>query len=29
MYDVIVGDASTQEKPLEKIGFGKPKLVKP
>ena len=29
MYYVIVGDASTQEKPLEKIGFGKPILVKP
>ncbi len=29
MYYVIVGDAATQEKPLEKIGFGKPILVKP
>jgi zinc protease len=29
MYYVIVGDASTQLKPLEKIGFGKPILVKP
>jgi zinc protease len=29
MYYVIVGDASTQMKPLEKIGFGKPVLVKP
>ena len=29
MYYVIVGDASTQFKPLEKIGFGKPILVKP
>ena len=29
MYYVIVGDASTQLKPLEKIGFGKPVLVKP
>jgi Predicted Zn-dependent peptidases len=29
MYYVIVGDASTQIKPLEKIGFGKPVLVKP
>jgi zinc protease len=28
MYYVIVGDASTQMKPLEKIGFGKPILVK-
>jgi zinc protease len=29
MYWVIVGDAATQLKPLEKIGFGKPILVKP
>jgi zinc protease len=29
MYYVIVGDAITQLKPLEKIGFGKPILVKP
>jgi zinc protease len=29
MYYVIVGDASTQLKQLEKIGFGKPLLVKP
>jgi zinc protease len=29
MYYVIVGDATTQMKPLEKIGFGKPILVKP
>ena len=29
MYYVIVGDAATQLKPLEKIGFGKPNLVKP
>lgn len=29
MYYVIVGDASTQLKPLEKIGFGKPILIKP
>jgi len=29
MFWVIVGDASTQLKPLEKIGFGKPILVKP
>jgi zinc protease len=28
MYYVIVGDASTQIKQLEKIGFGKPVLVK-
>jgi zinc protease len=28
MYYVIVGDAATQMKPLEKIGFGKPILVK-
>jgi zinc protease len=28
MYYVIVGDAATQLKPLEKIGFGKPILVK-
>jgi zinc protease len=27
MYYVIVGDAATQMKPLEKIGFGKPVLV--
>jgi zinc protease len=29
MYYVIVGDAATQMKPLEKIGYGKPILVKP
>ena len=29
MYYVIVGDAATQLNPLEKIGFGKPVLVKP
>jgi zinc protease len=29
MYWVIVGDAATQMKQLEKIGFGKPVLVKP
>jgi zinc protease len=29
MYYIIVGDAATQLKPLEKIGFGKPILVKP
>jgi zinc protease len=29
MYYVIVGDATTQMKRLEKIGFGKPILVKP
>jgi zinc protease len=28
MYYVIVGDAATQMKPLEKIGFGKPVLFK-
>jgi zinc protease len=28
MYWVIVGDAATQMKQLEKIGFGKPILVK-
>ena len=28
MYYVIVGDAATQMKPLEKIGFGNPVLVK-
>jgi zinc protease len=28
MYYVIVGDAATQLKPLEKIGFGKPLLIK-
>jgi len=28
MYYVVVGDAATQLKPLEKIGFGKPILVK-
>jgi len=27
MYYVIVGDAATQLKPLEKIGFGKPELI--
>jgi hypothetical protein len=25
---VVVGDAATQLKPLEKIGFGKPVLIK-
>ncbi len=29
MYYVVVGDATTQLKPLEKLGFGKPILVKP
>jgi len=29
MHYVVVGDASTQMKPLEKIGFGKPVPVKP
>ena len=29
MYYLIVGDAASQMKPLEKIGFGKPVLVKP
>ena len=29
MYYVIVGDAATQMKPLEKVGFGKPVLIKP
>jgi zinc protease len=28
MYWLIVGDAATQLKPLEKIGFGKPVLIK-
>lgn len=28
MYYVVVGDAATQMKPLEKIGFGKPVLIK-
>jgi zinc protease len=28
MYYIVVGDAATQLKPLEKIGFGKPVLVK-
>jgi len=28
MYYVVVGDAATQMKQLEKIGFGKPILVK-
>jgi zinc protease len=28
MYYIIVGDASTQMKQLEKLGFGKPILVK-
>jgi zinc protease len=27
MYYVVVGDAATQLKPLEKIGFGKPVLI--
>jgi zinc protease len=29
MYYVIVGDRATQMEPLEKIGFGKPVLIKP
>jgi zinc protease len=29
MVYVVVGDAATQLKPLEKIGFGKPVLIKP
>ena len=29
MVYVVVGDAATQMQPLEKIGFGKPVLVKP
>ncbi|HPS61658.1 MAG TPA: pitrilysin family protein [Bacteroidales bacterium] len=29
MYYVVVGDAATQMKPLEKIGLGKPVAVKP
>lgn len=29
MYYLVVGDAATQMKPLEKIGFGKPVLIKP
>jgi zinc protease len=29
IYYVVVGDGATQLKPLEKIGFGKPVLVKP
>jgi len=29
MFYVVVGDAATQMKPLEKIGFGKPILIKP
>jgi zinc protease len=29
MYWVVVGDAATQMKQLEKIGFGKPVMVKP
>jgi zinc protease len=28
MYYVVVGDAKTQMKPLEKVGLGKPILVK-
>jgi zinc protease len=28
MYYVVVGDAKTQLKPLEKVGLGKPILVK-
>jgi zinc protease len=28
MYYVVVGDAATQLKPLEKIGFGNPVLIK-
>jgi hypothetical protein len=27
MYYVVVGDAASQMKPLEKIGFGKPVLI--
>lgn len=27
MYYLVVGDAATQMKPLEKIGFGKPELI--
>jgi zinc protease len=27
MYYIVVGDAATQMKPLEKIGFGKPVLI--
>jgi len=27
MYYLVVGDAATQMKPLEKIGFGKPILI--
>jgi zinc protease len=27
MYYVVVGDAATQMKPLEKIGVGKPVLI--
>ena len=29
MYYMIVGDAATQMKPLENIGFGNPVLLKP
>jgi len=29
MYFVVVGDAATQMKPLENIGFGKPVLINP
>jgi zinc protease len=28
MYYIVVGDAATQLKPLEKAGLGKPVLVK-
>jgi hypothetical protein len=28
MYYVVVGDAKTQLKDLEKVGFGKPVLIK-
>jgi len=28
MYYVVVGDAKTQLKPLEKVGLGKPVLMK-
>jgi zinc protease len=28
MYYVVVGDAATQLKDLEKVGFGKPVLIK-
>ncbi|HOX76373.1 MAG TPA: hypothetical protein PLB27_16760, partial [Bacteroidales bacterium] len=28
MYYLVVGDAATQMKPLESVGFGKPVLIK-